>query len=313
MRFVRTATPEGPRVGVLEGDTVALSADVSSLAGHLDALAELGGRILENPAERRPFDGLRLVAPVDPTSMRDFMVFEEHIRPSWKSRGLTHGPQVWYEQPIGYFSNVASMLGPRDAVETPGESLRLDFELEVGAIVGREVRSESPEEAASAIAGYLVLCDWSARDTQFHEMAGSLGPFKGKDFASSLGPVLVTPDELADHRAGGGYDLLMTSSVNGREYGRDRWSSATWSFEELVSFASWNSVVEAGALIGSGTCQGGCILELSLRTSNDEYPWLATGDQVSLAIEGLGAIEAEILPARRGTWPHRREIAPTLL
>ncbi len=111
-------------------------------------------------------------------------------------------------------------------------------------------------------------------------MDGRLGPFKGKDFGSSLGPIFVTPDELASRRSGNGYDLLMTSSVNGRQYGSDRWSSAYWSFEDLISCASWNSRVEAGSIIGSGTCQGGCILELSNRHSPEEYPWLAAGDQV---------------------------------
>src|SRR5206468_541892 len=96
----------------------------------------------------------------------------------------------------------------------------------------------------------------------------------------------------ADQRTGFGYDLLMTSAVNGREYGHDRWSSAYWSIEELISYASWNSVVEAGALVGSGTCQGGCILELSLRHSPEEFPWLAAGDQVSLRIERFGEIAA---------------------
>ncbi|GAB2456569.1 fumarylacetoacetate hydrolase family protein [Jatrophihabitans fulvus] len=307
MRFVRTATPDGPRVGVLgTDDTVAVSRDVSRLDDHLESLTALGEAILRDPARTTSLDALDLVRPIDPPSMRDFMVFEEHIKPAWAHQGREHGPDVWYEQPVGYFSNVASLRGPREAVEIPGGSQRLDFELEVGAIVSRTLRSASPDEAASAIAGYLVLCDWSARDLQFREMEGSLGPFKGKDFASSLGPVLVTPDEIAGRRSGTGYDLTMTASVNGREYGRDQWSSAYWSFEELLSYASWNSVVEAGALVGSGTCQGGCILELSLRHGSERYPWLADGDRVSLAIEGMGSIETEIRAPARGPWPHVR-------
>jgi 2-keto-4-pentenoate hydratase/2-oxohepta-3-ene-1,7-dioic acid hydratase in catechol pathway len=309
MRFIKARTADGPRIGVLGADdTVALSATESRLEDHLDVLPELGAAILAAPATESRLDELELLAPVDPPSMRDFMVFEEHIKPAWAHQGRERGPDIWYEQPIGYFSNVASLRGPRDPVEVPGDSVRLDFELEVGAIVSRTVRSVTPDKAAAAIAGYLILCDWSARDTQFREMEGSLGPLKGKDFASSLGPIFVTPDEIAARRSGNGYDLLMTASVNGREYGRDHWSSAYWSLEELISYASWNSVVEAGALIGSGTCQGGCILELSLRHSQEQFPWLVGGDRVSLAIEGMGSIEATVTPAARGAWPGLKQI-----
>lgn len=310
MRFVKALTPEGPRVGVVAADdTVTLSATESRLEDHLDRLGELGATISASPSAEAPLSSLDLLKPVEPTSMRDFMVFEEHVLPSWRNSGMERGPDVWYEQPIGYFSNVASLRGPRDSIEVPGASERLDFELEVGAVVSRTLRSVSPDEAASAIAGYLVLCDWSARDTQFHEMDGRLGPFKGKDFASSLGPVFVTPDEIESQRSGTGFDLRMTASVNGREYGHDRWSSAYWSFEELLSYASWNSVVEAGALIGSGTCQGGCILELSNRHSPEQFPWLRAGDEVSLSIESMGAITATISPSARGAWPGVRSVA----
>jgi len=312
MRFVKAATAAGNRIGVLD------AADVLHLAGQADriepylgddgeALHRLGESILAAPAARLPLAGADLRRPVDPPSMRDFMVFEEHVAPAWRATGLDRGPDVWYQQPIGYFSNAATLRGPRDAIEVPGGSSRLDFELEIGAVVGREARSVTPEAAASLIAGYLVVCDWSARDLQAAEMAGNLGPFKGKDFASSLGPVLVTPDELADRRHGTGYDLRMTASVNGRVYGSDLWSSAYWSFEELISYASWNSRVEAGALIGSGTCQGGCILELSLRHAEADYPWLAAGDEVRLSIERLGDIVAPVRGAVRPAWPGHRE------
>ena len=311
MRFVKAVTADGPRLGVLTADdTVALSATESRLEDHLESLADLGSSITASPATEAPLSSLELLKPVDPPSMRDFMVFEEHVLPSWRKSGMQRGPDVWYEQPIGYFSNVASLRGPSESIEIPGGSERLDFELEVGAIVSRTLRSASPEEAADSIAGYLILCDWSARDTQFREMEGSLGPFKGKDFASSLGPVFVTPDEIASKRSGTGFDLLMTATVNGREYGHDHWSSAYWSFEDLLSYASWNSVVEAGALIGSGTCQGGCILELSNRHSPEEYPWLQPGDEVNLSIETMGAITATIAPSARGAWPGVRNAVP---
>lgn len=314
MRFIKAATPDGPRLGVLrDDDVVELSASDSRLEGFFgddgEMLAQLATRIHAAPADEAPLDTLALLRPVDPVAMRDFMVFEEHVLPAWRNAGMDRGPDVWYERPVGYLSNVASILGPRDAVEIPGGSERLDFELEVGAILGRPARSLTPDEAGSCIAGFVVLCDWSARDLQFREMDGRLGPFKGKDFASSLGSVFVTPDELSDRRAGTGYDLLMSSGVNGRVYGTDRWSSAYWSFEELVSYASWNTCVEARSLIGSGTCQGGCILELSLRHGEDEYPWLTPGDEVALSIERLGDIRARVDAPARGAWPGLRSMA----
>ena len=308
MRFVRALTPAGPRVGVLTADdTVALSASTTDLEPTFGddgtRLLELGEGIVTSPASEGPLSDLALLAPVTPPSMRDFMVFEEHVLPAWRQAGMSRGPDVWYQQPIGYFSNAATLRGPRDAIEIPGGSQRLDFELEVGAIIGRPVESVTPEQASGLVAGYLILCDWSARDTQFSEMDGRLGPFKGKDFGSSLGPVFVTPDEIADRRSGTGFDLEMTSAVNGKRYGGDRWTSAYWSFEELISYASWNSRIDPGSLIGSGTCQGGCILELSTRHSSEEYPWLAGGDEVTLSIETMGEIRAQVNTPARGAWP----------
>ena len=315
MRFIKADTEQGPRLGVVRPDGVAeLARTESRLEPHFgddgSALRALAAAIHADPAGEYGLESLTLLKPVDPVSMRDFMVFEEHVLPSWRRSGMSRGPDVWYEQPIGYFSNAATIRGPRDPIEIPGGSVRLDFELEVGAVIGRETVSVTPAEAADRIAGFCILCDWSARDLQFREMDGRLGPFKGKDFGSSLGPIFVTPDGLAARRSGNGYDLLMASGVNGRRYGSDHWSSAYWSFEELISYSSWNSRVEAGAIIGSGTCQGGCILELSARHSTAEYPWLAPGDEVTLSIELMGEIRARVLPAARGPWQGRKSITP---
>ena len=314
MRFIKARTEQGARLGVLRPDGVAeLAREQDRLEPYFgddgEALRALADAIRADPAGETDMDNLALLKPVDPVSMRDFMVFEEHILPSWRRSGMSRGPDVWYEQPIGYFSNAATIRGPRDPIEIPGGSERLDFELEVGAVIGRDAVSVAPAAAADRIAGFCILCDWSARDLQFREMDGRLGPFKGKDFGSSLGPVFVTPDELASRRSGNGYDLFMTSTVSGRQYGSDRWSSAYWSFEELISYASWNSRVEAGSIIGSGTCQGGCILELSIRHGPDRYPWLAPGDEVTLSIELMGEIRAGVKPPARGPWPGRRTLA----
>jgi 2-keto-4-pentenoate hydratase/2-oxohepta-3-ene-1,7-dioic acid hydratase in catechol pathway len=184
----------------------------------------------------------------------------------------------------------------------------MDFELQVAAVIGKEAVSIAPDAAASCIAGFVILSDWSARDLQFREMDGRLGPFKGKDFGSSLGPIFVTPDEIENRREGNGYDLEMTSAVNGRRYGGDRWTSAYWSMEELISYSSWNSRVEAGSIIGSGTCQGGCILELSIRNSPEQYPWLVAGDEVTLSIELMGEIRSKVAASAHAAWPGKKTL-----
>jgi 2-keto-4-pentenoate hydratase/2-oxohepta-3-ene-1,7-dioic acid hydratase in catechol pathway len=313
MRFVRAHTAGGPRVGLVRDDgIVELAAEESRLERHFGdegaALARLGEAIHTNPAGEHALTELQLLKPVEPVAMRDFMIFEEHVLPAWRQSGLSRGPDVWYEQPVGYFSNAATIRGPHDDIEIPGGCVQMDFELEVGAVIGREAASVTPEQAAGHIAGFVVLSDWSARDLQFREMDGRLGPFKGKDFGSSLGPIFVTRDEIEGRRFGNGYDLEMTSTVNGRRYGADRWSSAYWSMEELVSYSSWNSRVDAGSIIGSGTCKGGCILELSLRHSQAEFPWLVGGDEVRLAVETMGEIRANVVTATLGAWPGKKVV-----
>jgi 2-keto-4-pentenoate hydratase/2-oxohepta-3-ene-1,7-dioic acid hydratase in catechol pathway len=313
MRFVRATTASGTRIGLLRDDgVVQLHETESALEPHFgddgERLERLGQAIRANPADEQPIEDLQLAIPVKPVAMRDFMIFEEHVLPAWRRSGLSRGPDVWYEQPIGYFSNAATIRGPREEIEIPGGCTNMDFELEVAAVIGREARSVTPEQSSGHIAGFVVLSDWSARDLQFREMDGLLGPFKGKDFGSSLGPIFVTPDEIEGRRSGNGYDLEMTASVNGRRYGVDRWTSAYWSFEELISYASWNSRVEATSIIGSGTCQGGCILELSLRHSSDEYPWLVAGDEVTLGVETMGEIRATVAASTRSAWPGQKVI-----
>ncbi len=142
--------------------------------------------------------------------------------------------------------------------------------------------------------GYTIMNDWSARDVQRREMRLNLGPAKGKDFATSIGPWLVTPDELAPFRKDRAFDLAMTARINGREYSRASWADIYWSFGEMLAYASRGSRIEAGDVFGSGTCGTGCILELSLRHGSDAYPWLAPGDEVELSIEHLGTLRNRI-------------------
>ena len=232
--------------------------------------------------------------PVEATSFRDFYAFEAHVRDARKRRGLEMVPE-WYDAPAFYFSNTASIVGHGAAIRKPAETSELDYELEIAVVIGREGGDISVEEADEYIAGFTILNDWSARDIQRNEMKVGLGPAKGKDFATSLGPYLVTPDELEDRvlpntSRGKRYDLSMTASVNGREYSRGNARDMHWTFAELIAHASRNTVLQAGDLLGSGTVGTGCITEFPEGT----YPWLVPGDVVRLEIERLGVLENRI-------------------
>ena len=228
-----------------------------------------------------------------PPSLRDFYAFEGHVRTMWERRG-GEVPEAWYRIPIFYFSNVSEIRGPNDPVWSPAASSELDYELEVAALVDTPAVDLSPERGDEAIGGYTIFNDWSARDLQREETAVRLGPAKGKDFASSLGPWLVTPDELADTRAGGatGPDLAMTAEVNGVETSRGRWCDAQFSFGEMVARASADARLRPGDLLGSGTVGGGCLLEVKDETLGR---YLAPGDEVVLRVERLGALRTPIV------------------
>ncbi|HET8661149.1 MAG TPA: fumarylacetoacetate hydrolase family protein, partial [Micromonosporaceae bacterium] len=149
--------------------------------------------------------------------------------------------------------------------------------------------------AEAHIAGYTIFCDWSARDVQTREMRQLLGPAKGKDTATSIGPFLVTPDELEPYRAGNGYALRMQASVNGKTYSDGTWADLHWSFGQMLAYASRGTTLRTGDVIGSGTVGTGCILELSQVHGGDAYPWLQPGDVVRVEVEQLGSIESRIV------------------
>jgi fumarylacetoacetate (FAA) hydrolase len=234
---------------------------------------------------------------LQPTSLRDFYAFEGHVKTMWERRGGTV-PEAWYRLPIFYFSNVSEIRGPGEPVWCPAASQELDYELEVAALIDTPAHDLSAERGEEAIGGYLVFNDWSARDLQREETTVRIGPAKGKDFASSIGPWLVTPDELADARRGKGYDLAMTATVNGTELSRGTWADAQFSFGEMVARASADARLRPGDLIGSGTVGTGCLLEVK-----DEIlkRYLEPGDEVALAVERLGVLTTPIVerPASR--------------
>jgi len=261
----------------------------------LQAAARLAA---EDPAEVVPLDAVHLLPPVPvPPSIRDFMAFEEHVINSHSAIGLSVDPG-WYERPAFYFSNPASLRGARDDIEVPPGSTRLDYELEVAAVIGREGADLSPDAAHDHIAGFVLFCDWSARDLQAEEMKLHLGPVKGKDFATSLGPWMVTPAELAGRVTERAYDLRMGASVNGQRWSSGNLADLYWSFGEMIAYASRGTRIRPGDLIGSGTVGTGCILELSGVHGDQAYPYLRAGDHVHLEVEEMGAIDATILTGR---------------
>ncbi len=280
-------------------------APLSTLDAHLaaglriDALADLlGGFSPRGDADEDEavLDAADLAfgAPIlRPPSLRDFYAFEGHVRTMWERRG-GEVPEVWYRLPIFYFSNVSEIRGPDEPVWSPAASSELDYELEVAAIVDTFAADLSPDRAEEAIGGYTIFNDWSARDLQREETAVRLGPAKGKDFASTLGPWLVTPDELAPARPAGatGPDLAMTAEVNGVETSRGRWSDAQFSFGEMLARASADVRLRPGDVVGSGTAGTGCLLEVKDATLGR---YLEPGDEVVLRVERLGSLRTPIV------------------
>jgi 2-keto-4-pentenoate hydratase/2-oxohepta-3-ene-1,7-dioic acid hydratase in catechol pathway len=293
MRVATVEEPDGTiRCGVVDGETLwRLPAKTTVLdllrTGTLPA-AKAGA---DDPV---PLAGRRMLPPVEAPTVRDFVAFEEHVE------GLAGTvDEAWYAAPTFYFTNPYALAGAHDDVPVPPGSARLDFELEVAAVIGTAGSDLTPEQARAHIAGYTILNDWSARDLQFREMAVRLGPCKGKDFATTLGPVLVTADELEPYRDHDGFLALgMTVSVNGAEIGRDLLSNMAWPFEDLVAYASRGTTIRPGDVLGSGTCgNGGCLAELWGR-GRDDLPPLKPGDVVEMTVEGLGTIRNTVVAGR---------------
>jgi 2-keto-4-pentenoate hydratase/2-oxohepta-3-ene-1,7-dioic acid hydratase in catechol pathway len=263
-----------------------------------ERLADAGERASSDPADILPIASVRLLAPVPrPPSIRDFYAFEQHVRTARQRRGLEMDLD-WYELPVFYFSNPVAVTGPFDDVSVPPGSSALDFELEVAAIVGRGGADLDADAAERCIAGFCVMNDWSARDIQRREMKLSMGPVKGKDFATTLGPLMVTPDELESYRKARAFDLTMLARVNGKEYSRASLADIYWGFGEMLAYASRGTAVVPGDVVGSGTCGTGCILELSLVHGEDRYPWLQPGDLVELEVEQLGRIANRVVEGK---------------
>src|SRR3954467_11889474 len=263
----------------------------------LPAALEAGAAALDGPAVA--LDSVRLLPPLQAPTVRDFVAFEEHVEGVVKSVGDGAGvvPE-WYEAPTFYFTNPYALVGAHEDVAVPPGSHLLDFELEVAVVVGKDGASLTPEQAREHVFGYTVLNDWSARDLQRREMKVNLGPAKGKDSATTLGPWLVTTDELEPYRDADGFLALdLRVSVNDTEIGQDLLSNMGWPFEDLVAYASRGTEVRAGDVLGSGTCgNGGCLAELWGRRGALDPPPLQPGDVVEMTVEGIGSIRNRVVP-----------------
>lgn len=227
-----------------------------------------------------------------PTSLRDFYAFEKHVATMWRRRDMPV-PDAWYRLPIFYFSNVSEVRGPGDPVWAPGGSNELDYELEIAALIDTPAKDISAARGEEAIGGYFVMSDWSARDLQRDETAVRLGPAKGKDFATTLGPYLVTPDEIASARAGKGYDLAVSATINGKIISRGNWRDIHFSFGEMVERAAADVQLRAGDVLGSGTVGGCCLLEVKDESGFGRY--LQPGDSVTLKVDRLGELASPII------------------
>ena len=257
---------------------------------------------------------MRLLPPLHPASIRDSVSFEAHVEGARKSQeGATDPvPPRWYEAPCFYFTSPHACVGAFDDVERfPGSEL-FDLECEVGVVYGAYGRNLSTEEAAAGIVGYTIFNDWSARDIQRLEGQLPFGFFKGKDGAHTLGPYLVTADELEPYKTADGLlDLTMRAWINGELLGEDSLANCAFTFEELISFASRGSVVAPGDLLASGTCQRGCLTEIWGRAGERVPPPLVPGDVVTLEVEGLGLVRNKVIdPAPGPPVPQARRGQP---
>ena len=225
---------------------------------------------------------VRLLSPLpNPRSLRDFYAFEAHVKKGFEKRGEAM-PAEWYQMPVYYKSGHHAIIGTDEDVRWPSFTKRFDYELELAAVIGRQGSNIAAADARSYIAGYMVMNDFSARDIQKREMAVRLGPAKGKDWCTGLGPYLVTPDEAGDV-----YNLAMTARVNGELWSEGNSGSIHFTFEQMIEFLTQDDTVYPGDVIGSGTVGTGCGLELDR--------WVQRGDVMELSIERLGTLRNRVV------------------
>lgn len=293
MKFVTySASGTNARPGLLTEDGI-LPLPFDSMLELIKAGEKGLDAVRNTPRENLlPLNEARLHAPIPrPPTLRDFYAFEQHVRTANQNRGR-EVPENWYKFPVFYFTNPNSIFGPDEEIPYPSYTQALDYELEIAAIIGKAGVNIPPEDASRYIFGYTIFNDWSARDVQREEMKVALGPAKGKDFASSLGPVIATAEEFAPETAGrpGVHQAAMIARVNGEERSRGNFSDIYWSFSQILARASESVMLYPGDVIGSGTVGTGCLLELT----KAQGPWLQPGDEVELEIEGIGVLKNRV-------------------
>ena len=296
MKFVTYLHEDVEQSGVVSGSRVFPIAGNPSIldlvTSGLDSALHAGDSAL-SMGKSVALERVSLRAPLQPPTVRDFVAFEEHVEGVRRSiDGQAGVVEAWYEAPRFYFTNPYAIVGPDEQVRVPYGCAALDFELEVAAVIGRSGSGITVKEATDHIFGYTILNDWSARDLQSREMQVNLGPSKGKDFATSIGPWLVTADELDPYRDSQGFlDLECTVGVNGVEVGRDMLSNMGWTFETMTAYASRDTWVHPGDILGSGTVgNGGCLAELWGRNGERTPAPLRVGDRVVLSVDVLGTL-----------------------
>ncbi len=301
MKWVMCRRGDDERAGLVVDDSVHLlpgpTRVIDLLGDDGERMASAAERARTDPADVVAYDTADLAPPVRPPQLRDFLCFLDHLRNAQSAAGIEMDP-TWEEIPAFYFSNVSSVVGPNDPVAISPGSAWFDYELEIAAIIGTPGHDLHPDSAAEHIAGFTIFCDWSARDLQMHEMKLSLGPSKGKDSANTIGPMLVTADELEPFRSRNSYHLEMTAYVNDKPISHGWMDQMDWAWGEIVSYASRGTMLHPGEAICSGTVPTGCLFEHFAVQGPEDFPgWLQPGDVVRLEVQQLGGTQQEILPA----------------
>jgi len=317
MKIVTYANKEGADLGLLLNNKIY---SLNTIANTMNAFLQIGEDAMRKAKELEDsitngsshlkggsLSDSKLLAPVpNPPSCRDAYAFRQHVATARRNRGVDMIPE--FDQfPIFYFTNHNAILGPTDDILCmPDHMQKLDFELEAAIVIGRKGRNIKAKDADDYIAGYLIMNDMSARALQMEEMKLNLGPAKGKDFCTIIGPYLVTKDELESKKVattsgheGDTYSLNMKCWVNGELLSEGNMKDMNWTFAEIVERCAYGADILPGDVIGSGTVGTGCLLELngSHKLENPDYEpvWLKDGDIIEMEIEGLGRIKNKVV------------------
>lgn len=244
---------------------------------------------------------IKLLTPLpNPNSLRDFLAFEAHTKKGYERRGQPM-PEQWYKLPVYYKGNHRSLIGPDEPVTWPRYTQKLDYELEWACVIGKQGRDMAEDAAEAYIFGYTILNDFSARDIQMEEMVCRLGPAKGKDFATAVGPYIVTADEIPDPR-----NLNMIARINGEVWSEGNTGTSHWTWAQMIAHVANEEDLYPSDILGSGTVGGGCGYELDR--------WIQPGDVVELEVEGLGVLRNPIVTheqsQRQITEPEAPKYAP---